>query len=234
MNPGLFSLYAGAPPAVQAHIRVRWLTCPFPAVAAHVPGEGRILEVGCGYGLFSLFLALEDPRRSVVGIDVDSHKVVHGQRAAKLARARGATVEVQLSPPGDLPAGPWDAIVVVDVLYLLDADAQAGLLRSCATELAAGGVLVVKEMATEPAWKARWNRVQETAAVRVLRITAGDTLTFVPPATVAGWMDAEGLRVTQESLGRHYPHPHHLVVGRRPTLADLQREEVRPLRPGAR
>lgn len=221
MAPGLFSLYAGAPPAVQAHIRGRWLTCPFAAVAGHVPPEGRVLEVGSGFGLFSLHLALGSPGRSVFGIDVDARKVVLAQRAAKRAAARGATCAFELAPPGDVPDPPWDAIAIVDVLYLLDADDQAGLMRTCASSLAAGGVLVVKEMAPEPRWKARWNHVQETGAVRVLRITAGDSLTFLPPATIGAWMAQAGLTVTHVPLDRGYPHPHHLIVGRRPTLADL-------------
>jgi len=222
VNPGLFSIYEGAPLPVQAHVRVRWLSCPLRSVAARVPARGRVLEVGCGHGLFSLHMALEERGRSVLGVDVDVEKVVLGQRAAKVAERRGATVELQLAPPGEIPAGPWDAIVIVDVLYLLAAEAQFGLVATCAAELAAGGVLVVKEMDVEPAWKARWNRVQETLAVRVLRITAGETLTFLPPSALRSWMEAEGLVVTEESLGGRYPHPHHLTIGRRPTLAEMR------------
>lgn len=223
MNPGLFSLYAGAPAGVQAHVRVRWLTCPFRSLSAHVPQAGRILEVGSGYGLLALHLALASPRRTVVGIDIDAHKVVHAQRAAALATPRGASCSFELAPPGEIPPGPWDAVVVVDVLYLLDPDAQAGLVRTCASGLGAGGVLLVKEMDVTPRWKARWNRTQETLSVRVLRITAGDTLAFLPPAQVAAWMEEEGLAVTQAPLGRGYPHPHHLVAGRRPTLSEIHR-----------
>lgn len=223
MNPGLFSLFAGAPAAVQAHVRVRWLTCPVRAVVAKVPTQGRILEVGCGYGLFSLEMAIGSPGRSVVGVDIDTHKVVHAQRAGKIAVKRGAQVSFELSPPGEVPEGLWDAVVVIDVLYLLDAEEQEGLLRTCAGALAPGGVLVVKEMAPEPRWKARWNRIQETASVKVLGITAGSDFAFLPPSTLGGWMEEEGLRVSHERLDRRYPHPHHLVVGRRPTLTDLRR-----------
>jgi 2-polyprenyl-3-methyl-5-hydroxy-6-metoxy-1,4-benzoquinol methylase len=182
-------------------------------VAAHVPEEGRILEVGCGYGVFSLHLALAAKGREVHGIDVDVRKIVHGQRAARRAAVRGAHAELRLEPPGDVPEGPWDAIVIVDVLYLLDAEAQAGLLRSCAEQLSLGGALVVKEMATTPRWKARWNWAQETLAVKGLQITAGEQLTFVEPEAMGEWMEGDGLVVRHEALDRRYPHPHHLIVG---------------------
>lgn len=215
MIPEVLSVYGGAPPAVRAHLAVRWASCPFRRVAARVPDRGRVLEVGCGYGLFSNHLALSSPDREVLGIDIDVRKVVHGQFAAARARARGAHCELHLEPPGEVPDGPWDAIVIVDVLYLLDADAQEGLLRTCAEQVALGGVLVVKEMATTPRWKAIWNTAQETLSVRVLHITAGDRLTFLRPQVLGGWMEEDGLAVTHTDVSRGYPHPHHLITGAR-------------------
>lgn len=212
-SPDVLRLYSTAPRGVRAHVWVRWATCPFARVAAHVPETGRILEVGCGYGLFSNYLALTGPDRRVSGIDVDVRKIVHGQHAAQAAGVHGAHADLHLEPPGDIPDGPWDAIVIVDVLYLLDADAQEGLLRTCADQLALGGALVVKEMALTPRWKARWNQVQETLAVKALHITAGDKLTLLDPAVLGGWMEEDGLVVRHERLDRRYPHPHHLIVG---------------------
>ncbi len=219
----MLALYSAAPFGVRAHVWGRWATCPFRRVAAHVPEEGRILEVGCGYGLFSNYLALSSKRRRVSGIDVDVRKIVHGQRAARQALVHGARADLHLQPPGEIPDGPWDAVVIVDVLYLLDADAQAGLLRTCAGQLALGGVLVVKEMALTPRWKAAWNRVQETLAVKVVNITAGEKLTLLDPGRLGGWMESDGLVVRHEALDRGYPHPHHLIVGaKRRSVASSQ------------
>ena len=213
----VLSLYRDAPAAVRAHVRVRWATCPFRAVAAQLPPDGRVLEVGCGHGLFLVLAAVTSPRRAVVGVDVDGRKVEHARVAAAGARRRGADCQVAAAPPGEVPDGPWDAIVVVDVLYLLDAATQRRLVADCARRLAPGGVLAVKEMALAPAWKLRWNRIQETLAVRVMGLTAGSGgFTFVAPSELGEWMAADGLDVEQLSLHRGYPHPHHLVVGRRP------------------
>ncbi len=214
-SPGrrVLSFYAGAPLPARAHVRVRWATCPFPAVAAQMPAAGRILEVGCGHGLLSLYLAATSSAREVHGVDVDE---------AKLAAARGAAARGGLSctferaEGNHLPDGPWDAIAIVDVLYLLGADEQLGLLVACAAALAPGGVLVVKEMALVPPWKAKWNALQELAAVRLLRITEGDELTFLAPTVMAGAMAGAGLDVRDRPIHRGYPHPHYLLVGRRP------------------
>jgi SAM-dependent methyltransferase len=176
-----------------------------------------VLEVGCGHGLFSLHAALSSPGRAVLGVDVDGRKVGHARAAAARARQHGgADCQIAVAPPGEVPEGPWDAVVVVDVLYLLGADEQRRLVAECARHLAAGGVLAVKEMALDPSWKFRWNQVQETLTVKVLGITeGGGELTFVGPSTIGDWMAAAGLAVSHLSLQRGYPHPHHLVLGRR-------------------
>lgn len=210
-NKRVLSLYRGAPAVARAHVAVRWVTCPFPAVAAQLPASGRILEVGCGHGLLALYAVLAEPARSVTGIDVDRDKLTVARAAAA-----GLPVTFEAVTGPELPEGPWDGIAIVDVLYLLSADDQRTLLRSCAEALAPGGVLAVKEMALVPRWKARWNVLQETAAVKLLGITEGEELTFLAPAEMAAAMAAGGLAVRDRPVHRGYPHPHHLLVGRRP------------------
>lgn len=217
---GALELYDGMPGTVRGRLRYRWATCPFTALERLVPEEGRILEVGCGQGLFSFYLALGSPERRVRGIDIDAEKIGVARRAAARAARLGADLEFAVAGPGELPDGPWDAVAVVDVLYLMDAAAQKRLLAGCAERLVPGGSLVVKEMALRPRWKFIVNTLQETLSVRVLRITAGgDGFTFSAPSQIGVWMQEEGLLVSEASLHRGYLHPHHVVVGRRPGLS---------------
>lgn len=214
----VLDLYADQPLRTRAHAWVRWHTCPFPEVAAAVPRQGRVLEVGCGHGLFSAYLALASAERRVRGVDVDAAKVTAARTAAVRARRQGADVAFEVGASGELPPGPWDAVTVVDVLYLLDPAAQRRLLADCAAALAPGGVLVVKEMADRPRWKARWNVVQETLSVRLLGLTAGRALAFLPPQELVGVLREAGLDVRSRRLDRGRPHPHLLLVGRAPPV----------------
>jgi 2-polyprenyl-3-methyl-5-hydroxy-6-metoxy-1,4-benzoquinol methylase len=210
------ALYAGLSAATRLHVRVRWASCPFPSVADAVPRSGRVLEVGCGHGLFSCYLALQSAERDVHGVDLDAAKIVEARRAAQVAGAAGARVSFAAAPSGAVPPGPWAAITIVDVLYLLPPEEQRRLLAECAVQLAPGGVLVVKEMGLAPRWKFRWNLMQETLSVRVLRITEGRDLAFLSPDELGNAMGEAGLQVTSRRVDRGRPHPHHLVVGSAP------------------
>lgn len=220
--------FRGLPASARGHATVRWWSAPLPRIEAALPTAGRVLEIGCGHGLFSAYAALSGGQpgsrngaaRSVVGVDIDADKIALARRMA--ANLPSTDLTFRVAESGAVPPGPWDAIVIVDVLYLLPADAQRALLAEAAVQLGSDGVLLVKEMSPTPGWKATWNRWQETIAVSVLGITEQDDthdpagpFTFVDPATMAEWLGGDGLWTAQQRLDRGRLHPHHLLLARR-------------------
>ncbi|HEX2850357.1 MAG TPA: class I SAM-dependent methyltransferase [Acidimicrobiales bacterium] len=214
----VLALYAGEPRAARLHTRIRWRTCPFGEVVAALEGCDDVLEVGCGHGLLSLALALDEPARRVTGIDVDAGKIAVARQVA--ARSPGLALPERLTfstiEPGHLPAGSWDGIAMVDVLYLVPPTDQEALVMALAARVRPGGRLVVKEMAETPRAKALLNRAQETVSVRIARITEGEVIAPTSPDDLDAWMRTAGLTVERRRVDRGYPHPHHLVVGTRP------------------
>ncbi len=176
-----------------------------------------MLDVGTGHGLFALYLAERSPARRVHGVDIDDDKLTMARAAA--ARApRLTNVSFTAGPDLGDADGDFDAITVLDVLYLLDPGHQERLVAQLAERLRPGGHLVVKESAETPRWKLRWSRAEEVLATKVLRITESTDsgLPFTAPAALAAWMAEAGLTVAERAIDRHYPYPHYLVVGTRP------------------
>ncbi|MFN8053148.1 MAG: class I SAM-dependent methyltransferase [Acidimicrobiales bacterium] len=197
------------------HTELRWRTCPFAEVERLVPTEGDVLDLGCGHGHFAAYLARQAAGRRVHGVDVDAGKVSLGTDA--LARAGLADrVDLSIVDSGWVPSpGAYDAIVVADVLYLLGRERARIVLGALIDALRPGGTIVVKEMGSTPAWKARVNQAQERLAVGVLGITAGDEVAVLRERDIEGPMRAAGLVVTTHRLDRGYPHAHLAVVGER-------------------
>lgn len=211
----VFALYAHAPKRDRLHVKGRWKSCPVAAVDGAVPRAGRVLEVGCGHGLVSSYLALSSSEREVLGCDIDTRKIAVASHASSHVRPP-ARVEFRESDGASLPPGPWDAIVIVDVLYLLDRDAERALVARCADALVPGGVLVLKETDVKPRYKHLIARAQEVVATKIVRITEGSTISFTPVAELVALLESCGLRVTTTAVDKGYLHPHALIVGHKP------------------
>lgn len=212
----VLALFDHAPKRDRLHVRGRFRTCPVAVIEAEVPQRGRVLEIGCGHGLVSAYLALSASGREVTGIDIDARKIAiasHAQSHADHATVHLAFRHVEA---GEMPDGKWDAIVIVDVLYLLDEAAERALLEACVERLDDHGVLVIKETDVVPRWKHRVAKVQEIVATKILRITAGSALSFRPIARLADRLRSLGLDVVTRRVDKGYLYPHALVVGRPP------------------
>jgi 16S rRNA G1207 methylase RsmC len=64
------------------------------------PGGGRILDLGCGYGVIGLAIAVAVPGATVTGVDVNERAVL---LAGENAAALGVSDRYAASLPGDVP-----------------------------------------------------------------------------------------------------------------------------------
>ena len=109
------------------------------ALDAAIPGDARVLEVGCGTGQMSLFLASAD--RVVVGADFQRASLALARDAAgRLGVERVHFVETDLRSPG-LRAGAFDVVLALGVLHHTP-DPRAAF-RAVARLARPGGVLVI-------------------------------------------------------------------------------------------
>jgi 2-polyprenyl-3-methyl-5-hydroxy-6-metoxy-1,4-benzoquinol methylase len=116
-----------------------------------LPDEGRILDVGCGFGLFAGYFGQTQPRRRIVGVDPNARRIELARRVASsvgLQDARFIAGDVRDAALEN--EGPFDAIYVLDVMHHLPREDQARVLARLRSLLVTGGLLVVKDITTEP------------------------------------------------------------------------------------
>ncbi len=198
-------LYASSGAAVRGHTRIRAWTAPLAAVATRAPETGRLLEVGCGHGLFANACALLHPGLEVLGIDPAPSKI-----AAALATVgtRG-NVRFRRQQLDDLPERDFDAVAIVDVLYLVPRAEWTTFLARCRDTLRPGGRLLLKDVDTRPRWKFYRCVAQETLSVKLLGITLGGGFAFASRDEMIALLSTLGFRdVRAVDLGRGYLTPH--------------------------
>ena len=207
------ALYDSQSAGVRFHTGIRAWTAPLEAVIAEIPRTGRILDVGCGHGLVSNAVALRDPGASVLGIDVSIAKI------ASAAQTVGSRMNVafRLQALEDVPERDFDAVSLVDVLYLVPQAQWVVFLEACFARIRSGGVFVLKEIGTAPRWKFERLRLQEFVSTRLIRITQGDSMHFESGEALGERLRSAGFAdVRWTALDRGYASPHLVVTGHRP------------------
>lgn len=172
-------------------------------LAARLAGHGpRVLDVGCGSGVWSLALAAASPGCAVTGVDFEAVLPALVARAAALElsdRVRTIAGDAHRLRFDEGPLdGAFDVALIANLLRLESAEQAAALVARVARALGAGGQLVVVDALAEGNPAAERNR-----AIYALHLGMRTRVGRVHPRLeVERWLTAAGLdRVELLGLG---------------------------------
>lgn len=139
-------------PLIRAYCRVRFAIININILhmlALCLRGKRRILDVGCGFGLFGCYFSALYPDVNYHGIDVNSNRIGMARAAASGLGLKNATFSIGDARYLEL-GGQFDAVMMIDLLHHLDDDSKQALLCLCARHLTKEGRLIVKDITTHP------------------------------------------------------------------------------------
>lgn len=169
----ILNLYAEAPLHDRLHIALRLKTFKPEELEALIPKKGNILDFGCGHGFISAYLAVCSPERTILGLDIDERKLEIANNNP--GRALG-NVNFQFFS-GKFPELQFDAIIALDVLYLMTQAAQEAFVTYAYTHLTPKGTLLIKETRKSQSWKFFWAFAEEKLAT-FIGLTRGNKRFF--------------------------------------------------------
>ncbi len=108
---------------------------------AVLPASGRLLEVASGTGQHAAEFAAELAGWHWQPSDVNAENF--GSIAAWSQGVANVAPPVVLDAAGGWPAGPWDAVLIVNLLHLIGAPAAQAVLRGMAGALSPQGTGVI-------------------------------------------------------------------------------------------
>jgi 2-polyprenyl-3-methyl-5-hydroxy-6-metoxy-1,4-benzoquinol methylase len=174
-------------------------------IGQYLPDAGPILDIGCGFGLFSLYYAATGPRRFVRGLDRDARRIALARRAAARLGLDNVAYEV-----GDARDFKGDSELagayMLDIVHHVPPDTVSPMLAQLWRCLGPGAPLLVKDVDTRPAAK-RWFTwlLDKAMAPRTpVHYWSADALQAALQAT--------GFRVRRHLMVDVLPYPHVLFV----------------------
>lgn len=191
--------------------RYRPYICPFEELLPIVPTGSSILDVGCGGGLFLGLLAAEGRIRFGVGFDSAASAIATAQRMCRRVAESGvkATLDFQRRDAnGPWPAETFDVVSIIDVMHHVPKSAQRSVFELAAARLRSPGLLIYKDMARAPVWRAWANRLHDLLLAR-------QWIHYVAIDEVERWGSELGLALVDARSFNRYCYGHELRVFKR-------------------
>ena len=128
-----------------------------------LPDEGRILDIGCGFGLFAAYFGQTQPARRIVGVDPDARRIAMAKRVCAGLRLEN---EFIAGDARNVPLeGRFAGAYVLDVMHHIPKDDQLPMLERLRDLLAPRGVLVLKDITTEPHLQLKFTELMDRVMV---------------------------------------------------------------------
>jgi 2-polyprenyl-3-methyl-5-hydroxy-6-metoxy-1,4-benzoquinol methylase len=174
-----------------------------------LPEEGRILDVGCGFGLFAAYFGQTQPGRRIVGVDPDARRIGLARHVAERLGLRDHTFLASDVRDAAIE-GPFDGAYVLDVMHHLPADDQRRVLERLRALLAPGGILVVKDITTEPRFGLLFTELLD-------RVMVGwdEPLAYRHHREWAEILTSVGFKVRMVRVPDILPYPHVVIAARK-------------------
>ena len=174
-------------------------------IGQYLPERGRVLDLGCGFGLFSLYYASVYRDLEIEGLDLNPRRIAVARAAAEKLGLGNVRYEV-----GNVMdfrgAAKFDTVYMLDIVHHILPEAVRPLLEQVAKALPAGRPLLIKDVDTQPAYKRWFTRALDK---------------IMDPRTPVRYWEAEELQQLLEQVGfrvrRHLmvdilPYPHILYI----------------------
>ena len=177
-------------------------------IGQYLPDSGDVLDLGCGFGLFSLYYAQVLPGLRFHGVDLDARRVGLARDASRRLGLTNVDYVVG-DARGFRARREYAGAYMLDMVHHVEPEAVRPLLAELHTALAPGGSLVVKDVDRRPAYK-RWF----THALDLV-VSPGSPPHYWAADTLQAEIEEAGFRVFRHSMVDFLPYPHVLYVCRK-------------------
>jgi cyclopropane fatty-acyl-phospholipid synthase-like methyltransferase len=196
-------------PVTRAYSRARFLILRqrfLDEIGQYLPADGDVLDIGCGFGLFSLYYAQVYPRARFHGIDTDARRIARARRAAERLGLDNVAYAVGDARRFRATKRRLRAVYMLDIVHHIPPETVEPLLRELWQCLTPGGRLVVKDVDTRPAYKRWFTHVLDRL------MSPGGVIHYWPAERLQDLLERVGFRVHRHLMVDILPYPHVLYV----------------------
>ena len=184
-------LYKG--PILEWYMKVKLrLEKNYQPIHELLPKQGKILDIGCGYGFMSYMLHFVSPQREITGIDYDEEKI----ETANNCFSKNEKINFETADVTEYTFEDYDAIILADMLHYLQPGQQAQVIEKCIRHLRPGGTILIRDGDKDLAAKHKGTRLTEFFSTRVsgFNKTSEQGLSYLSGKSIEGMAKERGMK----------------------------------------
>lgn len=191
----------------------RYISAPFFAIEKLIPSNAKVLDVGCGHGLFELVLKNQINKRSIIGIDLDGGKIRYAKKLGKkIAETKFHQRSIfQINEDKE----KFDCIVMFDVDYLLKNEEKIKIFKKVKKLLNKNGIFILKTVIKDNSLGYYLGYLQELMTVFLFKktFTKDKGFGFLNISQYKKVFKNSGFRIKNEGkLKTIFYHPHYFFL----------------------
>ena len=128
--------------SARLYASLKMLIVPYEQISQLVPQTGKVLDVGCGYGILSFFLCFEAPNRQVLGIEPNRARV---SAIPKIVKKIPSNVSFRAGDISAIASHSFQCIVMEEVLHHIAKEDQQQVLQQIHGALDDDGTFILRE-----------------------------------------------------------------------------------------
>jgi uncharacterized protein len=196
----------------QIFLFLRSFVLDYAYIAEHIPLAAKVIDVGCGYGILSNYLALSDLESHVKGIDIDADRISKANQTT--GTRKNIVFEVGDFMRSDLTQ--FNTVVAIDLMHYFDFDEQHRIINKVGTALTSGGIFILRQPDTAPKWRYCWTYMHEFIMVKsTITKTNNRKIYFSSSKSIISVLEENGFEVTIYPNKAMFPYSDTIFVCRK-------------------
>jgi SAM-dependent methyltransferase len=171
----------------------------------YLPDGSRVIELGCGFGLFTLLFAYMRPRSTFFAFDYNQRRIDLAREAA--CRLGLSNIEFHCEDAANFKIEQtYQAGYVMDLIHHVGKDRAKQLLTKIYSCLDDDSIFLIKEVDNRPAFKMWFTRILDFV------MAPRDEVYYWPETQMKTMLRQIGWEVTSHAMVDFLPYPHRIYI----------------------
>lgn len=209
----LWRIFGYNPLSVRLYLGIRVMLIPraffvlLNTLAKQQPN--RVLDIGCGHGIVTLYLRAIGYRGEILACDIDQDRIESLQKLASLTDLGDTTFIVRDLITEGLPE-KWhaDVAIILDLMHHLDRTSQYTLIKKLAADNVTS--LVIKDIDITPRWKYYWNHFHDSIVMKSEIVEPIGSQEMIALLEQSLYLNTE-----HKAMFSIFPYPHYCLYAQR-------------------